>query len=109
MRAASGLVEEAAAAGARLVALPETWAYKGASEGIRASAEPLDGPATAAWRSLAARLGVYVLAGSIYEPAPDGRHASTTRPSSSGRTARLPRRVPQDPPLRRRLGRHGLP
>jgi len=69
--AATGLVEEAAAAGARLVALPETWAYKGDREGIRASAEAVDGLSNAALAQLAARLGIFVLAGSIYETSPE--------------------------------------
>jgi predicted amidohydrolase len=73
VRAAEALVEEAAAAGARLVALPETWAYKGRREGILASAESLDGPSNAALARLAARLGIFVLAGSIYEPSPEPR------------------------------------
>jgi len=67
---ATTLVDEAAAAGARLVALPETWVYKGRREGIRASAEAVDGPSNAALAQLAARLGIFVLAGSIYEPSP---------------------------------------
>jgi len=79
VRAACRLVEEAAAAGARLVALPETWAYKGGREGIRASAEAVDGPSNAALARLAARLGIFVLAGSIYEPSPEpGRVYNTS-------------------------------
>jgi len=68
--AATALVEEAVAAGARLIALPETWAYKGRGSGIRAHAEPLDGPSNGALAALAARHGVHVLAGSHYESAP---------------------------------------
>jgi predicted amidohydrolase len=76
---ATELVEEAAAAGARLVALPETWLFKGHSEGIRASAEALDGPGNSRLAALAARHDVYVLAGSIYEPAgADGRVFNTS-------------------------------
>jgi predicted amidohydrolase len=79
VRAATALVEAAAAAGARLVALPETWAYKGGREGIRASAEAVDGPSNAALAQLAARLGIFVLAGSIYEPSPEpGRVYNTS-------------------------------
>ena len=81
LRAAAGLVEEAAAAGARLIALPETWLYKGRGAGIRAGAEAVDGPGNAALAQLAARFGVYVLAGSIYEPAgpgADGRVYNTS-------------------------------
>ena len=40
VRAALELVEAAADQGARLVALPETWAFKGRREGIVATAEP---------------------------------------------------------------------
>jgi len=79
VRAATARVEEAAAAGARLVALPETWAYKGGREGIRASAEAVEGPSNAALAQLAARLGIFVLAGSIYEPSPEpGRVYNTS-------------------------------
>ena len=79
VRAARELVEAAAAAGARLVALPETWAYKGGREGIRASAEAVEGPSNAALAQLAARLGIFVLAGSIYEPSPEpGRVYNTS-------------------------------
>jgi len=79
VRVAMALVEEAAAAGARLVALPETWAFKGGRDGIRASAEAVDGPSNAALARLAARLGIFVLAGSIYEPSPDpGRVYNTS-------------------------------
>jgi predicted amidohydrolase len=79
VRAATELVEAAAAAGARLIALPETWAYKGGREGIRASAEAVEGPSNAALAQLAARLGIFVLAGSIYEPSPEpGRVYNTS-------------------------------
>jgi predicted amidohydrolase len=78
VQAAEALVEEAAAAGARLVALPETWAYKGGREGILASAEPVEGPSNAALARLAARLGIFVLAGSIYEPSPEPRRVYNT-------------------------------
>jgi len=78
VRAATALVEAAAAAGARLVALPETWAYKGGREGMRASAEAVDGPSNAALAQLAARLGIFVLAGSIYEPSPEPGHVFNT-------------------------------
>ena len=67
---AAGLVREASAAGARLIALPETWAFKGRRAGILASAEPVDGSSNAVLRGLAAEHGVFVLAGSHYEPSP---------------------------------------
>jgi predicted amidohydrolase len=78
VRTATALIEQAAAAGARLVALPETWAFRGRTKGILASAEPVDGPSTTALSRLAARLGVFVLAGSIYEPSPEPVHVYNT-------------------------------
>jgi predicted amidohydrolase len=68
--AAAALVEEAAAAGAQIVALPETWAYKGPGEGIHATAEPPGGPSNAALAEVTARHGAWLLAGSVYEPSP---------------------------------------
>jgi predicted amidohydrolase len=70
--AALELVEAAADRGARLIALPETWAYKGRREGILATAEAVDGPSNRALATAAARRGVWLLAGSVYEPAPGG-------------------------------------
>jgi predicted amidohydrolase len=72
VRVATGLVEAAADQGARLVALPETWAFKGRREGIVATADGPDGPSNRALASVAARRGVWLLAGSVYEPAPGG-------------------------------------
>lgn len=68
--AATRLAGAAADAGARLVALPETWAFKGRRAGILASAEPVDGPCNTALRELAAGRQVYLLNGSHYEPSP---------------------------------------
>lgn len=73
------LVGRAAGSGARLIALPETWAYKGKSAGILASAEPVDGPSNAVLAGLAAEHGVYILAGSLYETrAAPGRAYNTS-------------------------------
>jgi deaminated glutathione amidase len=72
VRAALALVEAAADQGARLIALPETWAFKGRREGIVATAEAPDGPSNRVLAAVAARCGVWVLAGSVYEPAPGG-------------------------------------
>jgi predicted amidohydrolase len=68
VRAALELVEAAADLGARLVALPETWAFKGRRGGMVATAEPPDGPSNRVLAELAARRGLWLLAGSIYEP-----------------------------------------
>lgn len=77
--AAVALVRRAAAAGARLVVLPETWTYKGSHAVLEDVAESIDGPANTVLAGLAAELGVYVLAGSIYErTARPGRYANTS-------------------------------
>ncbi|MGZ4199400.1 MAG: carbon-nitrogen hydrolase family protein [Thermoleophilia bacterium] len=65
--AAAELVRRAAAAGARLIVLPETWTFKGAHAELAGAAEAIDGPSNSVLAGLAAELGVYVLAGSIYE------------------------------------------
>ena len=65
--AAAELVRRAAAAGARLIVLPETWTFKGSHTALAGMAEASDGPSNSLLAGLAAELGVYVLAGSIYE------------------------------------------
>ncbi len=78
VRAALGLVEAAADQGARLVALPETWAFKGGREDMLATAEAPDGPSNRALADLAARRGMWLLAGSLYEPASSGERVYNT-------------------------------
>ncbi|HET6474617.1 MAG TPA: carbon-nitrogen hydrolase family protein [Thermoleophilia bacterium] len=78
VRTALELVEAAADRGARLVALPETWAFKGRREGMVATAEAPDGPSNSALADLAARCGVWLLAGSVYEPAPTADRVCNT-------------------------------
>ena len=78
VRTALELVEVAADLGARLVALPETWAFKGRREGMLATAEAPDGPSNRALAGLAARRGVWLLAGSAYEPAPSAGRVYNT-------------------------------
>ncbi|ODN71819.1 nitrilase family protein [Methylobrevis pamukkalensis] len=61
------LIEEAAAAGAQLIVLPELcntgYVFQTRAE-ARALAEPVpEGPSTAAWMAAAARLGVHIVAG----------------------------------------------
>ena len=65
--AAAELVRRAAAAGARLIVLPETWTFKGSHAELPRVAEATDGPSNTVLAGLAAELDVYVLAGSIYE------------------------------------------
>ena len=61
------LIDRAAAAGARLVALPEVWPYLGPEERNREHAEPIPGPITDILAERARRHGVYIHGGSIYE------------------------------------------
>ena len=65
--AAERLVRAAAADGARLIVLPETWTYKGNLQRLPEVAEAADGASNSLLAGLAAELGVYVLAGSLYE------------------------------------------
>lgn len=68
---ALGLIDRAAAAGARLVALPEVWTYLGPDVGNRANAEPIPGPTIDRLADRARRHGIYLHAGSIHETRPD--------------------------------------
>jgi predicted amidohydrolase len=68
---AVALVDEAAAGGARLVALPEYLQYRGDDDGFRASARPIPGPHTEPFAEIARRRGAWVLVGSTAETSPD--------------------------------------
>jgi predicted amidohydrolase len=72
------LVEEAADRGAKLVGLPENFAYMGSEEGRLAGAETLDGPSISALREVARRRRIHVLAGSISERTDDPRRTFNT-------------------------------
>ena len=63
------LIDRAAAAGTRLVALPEVWAYLGPDAGNRGSAEPIPGPITDRLAERARRHAIYIHGGSILEVA----------------------------------------
>ncbi len=69
LQTADRLVRQAAALGAELIALPETWTVLGGRDVIRAGAQDLDGEAITWARSIAAELGVDLLAGSLFERA----------------------------------------
>jgi predicted amidohydrolase len=69
--AATALAEEAAAGGARLVALPEYLQFRGDDDGFRASARPLPGPHTEPFEQIARRHGAWILAGSTAELSAD--------------------------------------
>jgi len=67
LSAAESLVEEAAAAGAGLIVLPEYFSVAGTPEVLRAQAEPLRGPTVTWASSLASRLSIHLVAGSFPE------------------------------------------
>ena len=72
LEAAGALVEEAAAAGAALVVLPEYFSVAGDPDTLRRKAEPLTGP-TVSWATrLAQRTGIWLVAGSFPERPADG-------------------------------------
>lgn len=65
--AAMAGIDKAAAAGARLVSLPEVWTYLGADNGKAGTAETIPGPLTDQLAAKARDLDIYLHAGSIYE------------------------------------------
>ncbi len=72
------MADQAAADGARLVALPEYLQYRGNDEGYRASARPIPGPFTDAFAAVARRHSAWILAGSLAEAGPEGRPYNTS-------------------------------
>jgi predicted amidohydrolase len=71
-------IREAARRGARLVALPEVFIWRGEKQREREYAETLGGPTAARLALLARALGVYLLAGSILEEIPHSHKAYNT-------------------------------
>jgi deaminated glutathione amidase len=67
LQTADRLVRQAASLGAELVVLPETWTVLGGRAVIRAGVQDLDGEAITWARSIAAELGIDLLAGSLFE------------------------------------------
>ncbi len=65
------LVKKAADNGATLVALPETFDYRGDSSTFSSVAEPLPGTALEPLMRLAAQREIWILAGSVHEQNPD--------------------------------------
>jgi predicted amidohydrolase len=75
---ADRLVRQAAAQGAELVVLPETWTVMGTRADKRAAAQTLDGPAIMWARRCAAELGIDLVAGSIVERIPGREKGANT-------------------------------
>jgi deaminated glutathione amidase len=71
IRCAADLADEAAAGGARLVALPEYLQYRGPDDGYRASARPIPGEHTQAFAEVAQRRDAWILVGSLAETSDD--------------------------------------
>jgi predicted amidohydrolase len=71
VNAAVHLADEAAAGGARLVALPEYLQYRGPDDGYRASARSIPGSFTDAFADVARRHGCWILVGSLAETSHD--------------------------------------
>jgi len=76
---ASSLVRDAAGRGARLVVLPEVFAWRGTAVDDPAAAEPIPGPTSEAMTALARELGVFLCMGSLLETVPgDTRRYNTS-------------------------------
>jgi deaminated glutathione amidase len=75
---AASLADDAAAAGARFVALPEYLQYRGDDDGFRASARPIPGPFSERFAEVARRRGAWILIGSLAEASDDPRRPYNT-------------------------------
>jgi len=71
-------IRAAAAQGARLVALPEVFLWRGDKKREKEFAEPIPGPASEALAGWARELGIYLLAGSLLEEVPGSPKAYNT-------------------------------
>ena len=74
LQAADRLTRAAAAAGARLVVLPEKWPALGTPEHAHSAKQGLDGEALGWARAIAAELSIDLVAGSIVEAAGERAH-----------------------------------
>ena len=70
LKEAERWVRQAAAEGARLIALPEVFIWRGNKQLEREFAEPIPGPTSAKMAALARELDIFLLAGSILEAIP---------------------------------------
>ncbi|WP_338728268.1 carbon-nitrogen hydrolase family protein [Haladaptatus sp. DJG-WS-42] len=75
---ALSFVDEAASKDADIVAFPEMFPYIGSKDAYPEVAEEIPGPLTDRLAARAEDYGMYIHAGSMFEPAPDGRVYNTT-------------------------------
>jgi deaminated glutathione amidase len=75
---AHALVRKAAASGARLVVLPEVFAWRGPRADEPAAVEPIPGPTSDGLGALARELRLWLCAGSLLEASPDPGRAFNT-------------------------------
>jgi predicted amidohydrolase len=78
LKEAEHWVRAAAAQGARVVALPEVFIWRGEKKREREFAEEIPGPSSAALSGVARELGFFLLAGSILEAIHDSEKAYNT-------------------------------
>lgn len=75
---ALSLLEEAAASGADLAALPEVWPFQGSASRVRSAAEPVPGPRTERLAAVARRHRMWIHGGSVLETADADRVFNTS-------------------------------
>jgi deaminated glutathione amidase len=92
---AVALSDEAAADGARLVALPEYLQFRGSDAGFRASARPIPGPHTDPFADVARRRDAWILVGSTAETSadPDRPYNTSTLIAPDGSIAAIYRKI----------------
>ena len=78
LKEATTRLREAAARGAKVVALPEVFNWRGDKEEEKRNAEPISGPTASLMSESARELGLYLLAGSILEEIPGSSKAYNT-------------------------------
>ncbi|MGA9859433.1 MAG: carbon-nitrogen hydrolase family protein [Solirubrobacteraceae bacterium] len=95
LQTADRLVRDAAARGAELAVLPEKWSVLGTRSDMAAGGQTLDGPAISWARSVAAELGIDLVAGSVYELAPgqERGHNTSVYVSADGEVRAVYRKI----------------
>ena len=75
---ATRLIKKAAHNGAKLIALPEVFNWRGTRKEIPDNCEPIPGPTSLRMSELAATLNIFLLCGSIIESNPEGSRPFNT-------------------------------